>query len=271
MKKYIFLIISILFFTCNAYAIRIIEPFTQYFDDNGDPLAYGKIYFYETGTTTLKNTYSNENLTSANTNPVVLDSSGRIGDVFGSGEYKAILKNSAGTTIDTFDPIGDLSVIGSYFENWSSTKSYGRGAIVYKTAPPNYYYSLASSNLNHDPTGAGYYDYWMLFRFGTDYWTTIASDKTTYGWPLECLNVNTSAGPITITLHSSPSPFDKVIIYDYDNNFETNNCTIQSEDGENINWVASSYVCDGSDFEDDKETRIELIYDLTNGWLLNSN
>ena len=35
----------------------------QYFDDAGDPLISGKVYFYETGTTTLKTTYSDVNLT----------------------------------------------------------------------------------------------------------------------------------------------------------------------------------------------------------------
>ena len=35
---------------------------TQYFNDAGDPLVNGKIYFYESGTTTLKNTYADRRM-----------------------------------------------------------------------------------------------------------------------------------------------------------------------------------------------------------------
>ena len=43
---------------------------TQYFDNSGSILIEGLIDFYEPGTTTRKDTFSDINLTSANTNPV---------------------------------------------------------------------------------------------------------------------------------------------------------------------------------------------------------
>lgn len=50
---------------------------SQWFDDVGNPLAFGKLYFYQAGTLIPKTTYSNAALTVANTNPVVLDATGR--------------------------------------------------------------------------------------------------------------------------------------------------------------------------------------------------
>ena len=46
--------------------------FDQYLDNAGDPLAEGKLYFYESGTTTPKTTYSDVNNSIPNTNPVYL-------------------------------------------------------------------------------------------------------------------------------------------------------------------------------------------------------
>lgn len=79
-------------------------------DGNGAPYAAAKAYFYETGTTTAKNTYSNAGLTSANTNPVVADSNGRFGDIYLlAGRYKVVLATSADVTIDTLDPVDATS------------------------------------------------------------------------------------------------------------------------------------------------------------------
>lgn len=78
----------------------------QYFDDSGDPLSGGTLTFYETGTTTFADTYSDPALTTLNTNPVVLDGAGRIGDVFFSGELKVVIKDASGVTIETRDPVG---------------------------------------------------------------------------------------------------------------------------------------------------------------------
>jgi hypothetical protein len=48
-----------------------------FFDANGNPLSGGKIYAYANGTSSLLNTYSNSALSSANTNPIVLNSAGK--------------------------------------------------------------------------------------------------------------------------------------------------------------------------------------------------
>lgn len=76
----------------------------QYFDNNGDPLAGGKVYFYEAGTTTPKDTYTTQAGTIANANPVILDSAGRA-SIWGTGSYKEVVKTSADVTISTKDAV----------------------------------------------------------------------------------------------------------------------------------------------------------------------
>lgn len=76
----------------------------QYFDNNGDPLAGGKVYFYEAGTTTPKNTYTDQGGATPNANPVILDSAGRA-SIWGTGSYKEVVKTSADVTISTKDSV----------------------------------------------------------------------------------------------------------------------------------------------------------------------
>ncbi len=76
----------------------------------GSPTGNGyKLYFYQTGTTTPQNTYSQSDLAPGheNTNPVVADADGLFGPIYllASPDYKAILKDASGTTIWTTDPL----------------------------------------------------------------------------------------------------------------------------------------------------------------------
>ena len=50
----------------------------QYFDNDGKPLAYGKIYTYQDGSDSNKETYTDISGGVANNNPIRLDSSGRL-------------------------------------------------------------------------------------------------------------------------------------------------------------------------------------------------
>jgi len=79
-------------------------------DGNGTPYAAAKASFFETGTTTPKNTYSNASLVSANANPVVADADGRFPDIYLiAGRYKVTLTTSADVAIDTLDPVDGTS------------------------------------------------------------------------------------------------------------------------------------------------------------------
>jgi len=122
----------------------------QYFDDNGKPLSAGTLTFYESGTTTLKDTYSDSDETVANTNPVVLDAAGRQGDIFFTGYAKVVVKDSDGVQIDSTDPVGEAAVSGA-FVTWLVTVTYGAGDTVTDSSG-NYYVSLVSDNLAHNPS-----------------------------------------------------------------------------------------------------------------------
>lgn len=83
-------------------AYRPLGQFNQYFLSNGAVNNGGSITFYATDLTTLKDTYSDPALTVLNSNPVTLDSAGRLSaDVWGSGDYGAVIKDRAGTVIET--------------------------------------------------------------------------------------------------------------------------------------------------------------------------
>lgn len=92
-------------------------PIYQFFDDNGTPLAGGKLFFYETGTSTPKATYTDAGLTTPNANPLILDSAGRTGPLFfESGDYKVILKTAADVTIRTADPVQGGFTVSAFMQ-----------------------------------------------------------------------------------------------------------------------------------------------------------
>ncbi len=92
----------------------IIAPFTAV-DGNGNVRANAKLYFYQTGTTTPQNTFTDAALSVTATNPVVADSNGLfsamyLGDPPTFTAYKAILKTSADVTVWTTDPIAGAPI-----------------------------------------------------------------------------------------------------------------------------------------------------------------
>jgi len=92
----------------------VLSPFAgvgvQLFDNNGVPLAGGKIFTYQAGTTTPQATYTTNVGNVARTNPIILDSAGRVpggGEVwvtYGAG-YKFVLTTSTDVPIATYDNV----------------------------------------------------------------------------------------------------------------------------------------------------------------------
>lgn len=87
-----------------AVGTRYYTPNPFEIDANGVPGAAWRLFFYETGTTTPLDTYSDVNIATPNTNPVVADANGRFGTIFlvPSTAYAVELWNAA--TAD--DPVG---------------------------------------------------------------------------------------------------------------------------------------------------------------------
>lgn len=80
----------------------------QFFDNNGDPLAGGKIYVYFAGTTTPATTYTDPSGLVANTNPIIANAAGRLpNEIWFSTatSYKFVLKTSTDVLLATYDNI----------------------------------------------------------------------------------------------------------------------------------------------------------------------
>jgi len=80
----------------------------QFFDNNGVPLNGGFLYTYQAGSSTPLATYTDIGGGVANSNPIVLNASGRLASdvwlTYGFN-YKFVLKDSTGATIGTYDNI----------------------------------------------------------------------------------------------------------------------------------------------------------------------
>jgi hypothetical protein len=108
----------------------------QFFTNTGAVLTGGKIYTYLAGTTTPAVTYTTSAGNVARTNPVVLDSAGRVP---GSGEiwispvsYKFILRDSNDVLIATYDNIFGVgaTAVQNYTGNGSTVAYAVSGNVV---------------------------------------------------------------------------------------------------------------------------------------------
>lgn len=84
---------------------QLYNPAPVYFDLLGlQPIAGGSITFYDKGTTTLKDTWSDEDLTILNPNPVDLDAGGRVDtQVWLDGDYSIVIRDADEQTIAARD------------------------------------------------------------------------------------------------------------------------------------------------------------------------
>jgi hypothetical protein len=122
--------------------------FDQYLDNAGDPLAEGKLYFYESGTTTPKTTYSDVNNSIPNTNPVLLSAAGRQPNIFFDGVAKVILTDNDDVQLIVRDPVGETAT--DFGDQWVSTKIYNATDVVLGS-DGTYYRSLINGNQNNNP------------------------------------------------------------------------------------------------------------------------
>jgi len=109
----------------------LLSPFAgvgaQFFDNNGVPLAGGKIYTYQAGTTTPQATYTTNAGTVSRTNPIILDSAGRVpsgGEIWILySSYKFVLNTSTDVLIATYDNVSALGSSGTIAQNFTGNGS----------------------------------------------------------------------------------------------------------------------------------------------------
>lgn len=163
--------------------------YTQFFDANGDPMSGAKLYFYEAGTTTPKDTYTDYTLGTPNSNPVEADADGRMGGIWlGSGAYKAILKTAGDATIWSVD-----YVTGNQLDILTT-----RGDLLTRNASAYARLALGSA-------GQG------LVSDGSDaVWSTIPALSAANVWTatqtISSTDASASGGPVLKLYRDSASP-----------------------------------------------------------------
>jgi hypothetical protein len=108
----------------------------QFFTNTGAVLTGGKLYTYAAGTTTPLTTYTTSVGNVARTNPIVLDSAGRVpssGEIWlTSASYKFVLKDSNEVLIATYDNISGIGALAvqNYTGNGSTTGYAVSGNVI---------------------------------------------------------------------------------------------------------------------------------------------
>lgn len=93
-------------------AVLLTPPVMQFVDADGVPLSGGKIYTYSAGTTTPKASYTDAGAGTPNSNPVILDSSGRA-VIFIDGSYRVDIYTSSDALVRSVDNITSYSVVSA--------------------------------------------------------------------------------------------------------------------------------------------------------------
>ena len=142
-------------------AILFTEP--SFVPVSGSATVYpgAKLNFYETGTSTRQNTYTDSALSVAHANPVVADADGRFAPIYldeSLEHYKVVLTDSADVTLYTVDPIS-VTNSGSVAATMSAllSKSTSLGTVTvdgYHAAADGgggvFYWDSAQDKANHN-------------------------------------------------------------------------------------------------------------------------
>jgi hypothetical protein len=98
----------------------------QFFNNDGTVLSGGKIYTYSAGTTTPKATYTTSAGNIAHTNPIILNSAGRVpgGEIWLlPTPYKFVLNTSTDVLIATYDNISGIGAAEYQVQRFLGTGS----------------------------------------------------------------------------------------------------------------------------------------------------
>jgi hypothetical protein len=128
----------------------------QFFTNSGTPLSGGLLYSYAAGTTTPQTTYTTAAGTTANSNPIVLNSAGRLDSevwLTSTLTYKFVLKDSGGVTIATYDDIPGIGTVSGLTTGTSLLSGNGSGGFSNVVIGSNL--SFVGGTLSATTGGAG--------------------------------------------------------------------------------------------------------------------
>lgn len=147
-------------------------------DANGEPLAGGKLYTYEAGTTTPLATYTDSTGGTANANPVILDSSGRANVWLDAAAYKLVLYDANDVLVWSVDNV--LGGIDDSFVN----------GVLQKTATYTIKTSDAGKLINFTNTASSNCIFPLAASAGEGFYVVIRNSGTAN------INLNPSGGEL---------------------------------------------------------------------------
>jgi len=174
-----------------------VTPLLKFFDNNGAPLAYGKLFTYQTATSTKQATYTDSTGNTPNTNPIILNARGEASVWLDSSlVYKLVLATSTDTDppaspIWTQDPIGAFNITqitGSFTTVTASSFVQAANIVVTGTGvPSNGIYLPAANRLGFatGTTARGYID-------SNGQWVLAAPTASVPTMVIPALGVNTT-------------------------------------------------------------------------------
>jgi hypothetical protein len=129
---------------------RLIDSFEQILDGSGNPLEFGLLDFFVSGSSDVRRkTYADAAETIENSNPVVLGGDGRCPNVFGTGTYNVILRTAAGAQLLARDPVGGSDSL-TFGADWVASTSYSATDQVRDDG--NYWQSVTNLNQGNQPS-----------------------------------------------------------------------------------------------------------------------
>lgn len=180
----------------------------QFFDNNGVILSGGKIYTYAAGTTTNQATYTNAAGTTAHSNPIILDSAGRVpgGEIWLTDglSYKFVLKNANDVTIGTYDNIIGINSNFVNFTNQQEFQTATAGQTVFNLATMQY--QVGTNSLSVFVDGVNQYGPGASFAY-----VETDSDTVTF---TTGLHVGAEVKFTTSQLNSAGGTNASAVIYD---------------------------------------------------------
>jgi hypothetical protein len=109
-------------------AVIFTDPFWQFLDSDGEPLANGYIFTYSAGTTSLKDTFTTDAATVVNPNPIPLDAAGRPqNQIWIQGSYRFDLYDVNDALVKSIDNVTSFTALNEsgdpFFQSFSGTGS----------------------------------------------------------------------------------------------------------------------------------------------------
>jgi hypothetical protein len=171
----------------------------QLFDNNGNPLAGGKIFTYLAGTTTNTATYTSSSGTIAHSNPIILDGAGRVpsGEIWLTDgiTYKFVVQDSANNLIGSYDNLIGINSNFVAFTNQQEIQTATAGQTVFNLTTMQY--APGTNSLSVFVDGVNQYGPGALYAY-------VETDENTVTF-VSGLHVGASVKFTTSQLNSSGS------------------------------------------------------------------